>query len=1272
MLERDIKQVLTDAYDFSKWHRIIDFVFPDYSFENTIVEIENNNDRISYIHQKGEIILTDNKKIIILEVAVKKGDITKAKVGFHNLTSKFIDQAKNHGILAFYIPDGDDKSDFRLSFICKESRFKDDGSYEEFKTSPRRYTYVLGRNETAATAAKRLKELAAKKNGFDFELKDVIEAFSVEKLTDEFFKKYKEQFQIFTHHLIEDDHIRYDIFEIDRDEKEEEKVNNELPIRDFTKKLLGRLVFLYFLQRKGWMGVPLEQNLSANFELNDYSQMAKSIFAPANGYKDFIYRLFKDSNQQDKFHSKCLKELFYNTLNNKDRSNFEFLISGSSPFVDGSVRSVPYLNGGLFDDDFPKGNDIDFPPQMFENLFEFLEQYNFTIDENSPEDHEVGIDPEMLGHIFENLLEENRNYGAYYTPKEVVHYMSQQSIIQFLCHHLPGNTQAIETLVKSDHTPNDPFIKKNSDNIINLLKGIKICDPAIGSGAFPMGVLKVIYSILFKIHNYINPDAPFNEAQTKKDIIQKSIYGVDLERGAVDIARLRFWLALVVDEDYPKPLPNLDYKIMQGHSLLEKFEGIPLKFDKTRYQIKLIKDVDLFGNIINPQLDITEFLQTKEDSKEFDITELEEKYFKSFDPEEKRVIKNKIETFEKEFIKEQVDRKLERLQLDIDKFNLKITDIALINFETISSQTVAYQKKLDKRRRDLKIFEEKRDALLLEKERLIASFENLLKNFHKKKPYFLWHLYFMDVFDAGGFDIVIGNPPYIKEYTNKDAFDGLRDSSYYMGKMDIWYLFACFCIDMLKDDSGIQCFIAQNNWITSSGAAILRNKIVQETEMLSFTDFGNYKVFQSAGIQTMIYLVKKTTQPQTSYITNYSRLLVDNIDKTFLDYFLQSERESTHDNFEKLQFDFISANYVDGYITFANNANENILKKIQSVNHIKLTEKEVAQGIVPNPDIVNTRNIKKLSELGIRDNKIKVGDGVFVVSKGKFDTLNSVERKYIKPIFEPNEVQRYKFIDDFENEIIYITKSNYQNDAPNLLKHLSIYKNIMEERRENQNGRLDYFHLHWPRDEYYFEEGRKILSVRKCARPTFIYTESFAYVMMAFNIIKTDKINLKFLTALLNSKLIAFWLRYKGKMQGNNYQIDKEPLLEIPIVETDKQELFATLVDYILLIYQPRMEPLIKYIGDDLIINSLEEVIDQAIYELYFGSEPEMQQLKIIEHLENRIQPITDHYSHEDIEKVVGFYHWLHEQKNPVRNVLLKANIVSKDIVSIINSNISQ
>ncbi|MBK9671899.1 MAG: Eco57I restriction-modification methylase domain-containing protein [Bacteroidetes bacterium] len=1229
MQEKDIKNILTDTYDFEKWHRVIDFVFPNVNFENSIVQLDDTSNKTKYIHQKGDIQLTDGKKIIILEVGIKKENkIAKTKVGFHNLTAKFIDQANNHGILVFYVSEDKTQVDYRLSLICKESRFNEDGTFEEFKTNPKRYTYLLGQNETGTTAAKRLKELAAKKNGFDFELKDVVDAFSVEKLNDEFFRKYKEQFQIFNNYLIEDAKVRYDIFEIDRNEKDTDKVVNELPIRDFTKKLLGRLVFLYFLQRKGWMGV--------------ITPASGKDVVWKSGYADFIHKLFREAKHQSKFHSKYLTELFYNTLNNENRVNFVFLIDKKSPFADGVNRSVPYLNGGLFDDDFPKGNAIDFPEKLFENLFEFLEQYNFTIDENSPEDHEVGIDPEMLGHIFENLLEDNRDKGAYYTPKEVVHYMSQQSIIEYLNHNLNYYSSDVEEFIKAN-VVSDYIIKEHS-KIEKLLKEVKVCDPAIGSGAFPMGVLKVIYTALHNLHNAINPTKKFNEAKTKKDIIQKSIYGVDLERGAVDIARLRFWLALVVDEDVPQPLPNLDYKIMQGNSILEKFEDVDLS--------SLLKE-DTDNEIItahNGQVELVGFGRnqsvfvfdstTKEEFQSLLDLYFDFKVDKSHKYKSKKEVKKKINAIIEGKLKAKfaLDKIKYQDKLAEKQSHLKANTIYAYDPKGIQDKK---QKAIEKLNKEIEFLEYKIAHLVDILNRL-----NRWEHQEKERPYFLWHTYFKDVFDNGKFDIIIGNPPYIKEYTNKSAFDGIRDSAYYMGKMDIWYFFACFCIDMLKDNGGIQCFIAQSNWITSSGAAKLRNKIVQETEMLSFIDFGNYKVFQSAGIQTMIYVVKKTATPPTHYTTKYARLLVDNIDKTFLDYFLQSENVAQHENFEKLQFEFVPANYVDGYITFANDINDNILKKIQSVEYIKLTEKEVAQGIVPNPDVVNTRNFKRFSKEDVLNNKIEVGDGVFVVKKGTFDALDEIEKKYVKPIFEPNEVHRYKFIDNYETEIIYITKKNYKNDAPSLIEHLAKFKPIMEERRENQKGTLDFFHLHWPRDEFYFEEGEKILSVRKCDRPTFIYSKQSAYVMMAFNIIKTERVNLKFLTALLNSKLIAFWLKNKGKMQGNNYQIDKEPLLEIPIVTTDKQQIFATLVDYILLVHQPRKEQLIKYIGNDLIIHSFEEVIDQAFYELYFGNEPEMQELKVLQHLQD-IKPISEEFTDEDIETVVKFYHSIQEQKAP-------------------------
>src|SRR4029079_2385866 len=179
--------------------------------------IQDNSGKTVHIHQKGNTKLTDDKNIIILEAKVKADfKIAKNRVGFHELTAKYIDQANNHGILIFYCSEDKEQTDYRLSFICREAKFKDDGEVEEFKTHPKRYTYILGANESGQTAAKRLKELATKKDTFKFELRDVIEAFSVEKLNNEFFKKYKEQYEIFNQYLIEDSKIRYNIFDINK------------------------------------------------------------------------------------------------------------------------------------------------------------------------------------------------------------------------------------------------------------------------------------------------------------------------------------------------------------------------------------------------------------------------------------------------------------------------------------------------------------------------------------------------------------------------------------------------------------------------------------------------------------------------------------------------------------------------------------------------------------------------------------------------------------------------------------------------------------------------------------------------------------------------------------------------------------------------------------------------------------------------------------------------------------------------------------------------
>ena len=313
-----------------------------------------------------------------------------------------------------------------------------------------------------------------------------------------------------------------------------------------------------------------------------------------------------------------------------------------------------------------------------------------------------------------------------------------------------------------------------------------------------------------------------------------------------------------------------------------------------------------------------------------------------------------------------------------------------------------------------------------------------------------------------GFDIVIGNPPYIKEYTNKAAFNGFRENShYYMGKMDLWYGFACHGIDLLRE-KGVLCFIAQNNWTTSSGAKLMRKKVIEDSKIRQMLDFNIYMIFENADIQTMVMMFERN-KSDDNYSFDY-RTLHGVASKE--DMLALLEKQQT-ENTKYLSPKIIRTNYADKLLTFSEN--DVILEKIAEGKSY-LADDEIAQGIVPNPDVVNSRNKKYI------DNKsINVGDGVFVVDSNKFPNPSENELKYLKPLYEPFQMNKYYMFSTTEKRLLYITKSNWKNDAPRILEHLAKYSKIMEQRRENQNGRIQYMQLHWARDEKFVKEQKSFL-----------------------------------------------------------------------------------------------------------------------------------------------------------------------------------------------------
>lgn len=412
---------------------------------------------------------------------------------------------------------------------------------------------------------------------------------------------------------------------------------------------------------------------------------------------------------------------------------------------------------------------------------------------------------------------------------------------------------------------------------------------------------------------------------------------------------------------------------------------------------------------------------------------------------------------------------------------------------------------------------------------------------------------FSQVFRTGGFDLVIGNPPYIKEYTNRSAFDHVRSSPYYQGKMDIWYLFACRGLDWLKPQSGILAFIATNNWTTNAGAKRLREKITLDARIEQLIDFGDYKVFRDAGIQTMI-LIAQRSGIADHYVFDYRRLEGDKRTLADAQALLEKLPGSGRTYLEPT---FDRNRTPSAPLSFSTLSFEMLLDKIAVKRNFELDgNSEIAQGIVPNPHVVTSRSIQLIPEKKRAENAITVGQGVFVVATNYFESQSRSEKQFLKPLYEPTDVEQYSITRNSTKALIYSTRNNTANATlPVRLKnHLEKYREIMEERRENILGRIAFNHLHWPRDIHFFEEGEKILAVRKCDKPTFAYTENEAFVMMSFNIIKTGRVNLLYLTALLNSRLVRFWLKHRGKMQGHNFQVDKEPLLAIPLCVPEKTE----------------------------------------------------------------------------------------------------------------------
>jgi len=796
----------------------------------------------------GTYTSPDNKLVDVLIVRLtSQAKLVRTRTAIRNFVADYLAGDSKHAALVAFVSPSEDAWRFsyvKMEYATVEKPSGDIGA-EPRLTPARRFSYLVGPGESCHTAQTRFLGLL-QNTQTNPRLEDIEEAFSVEAVTKEFFARYKE--------------LALEVKdELDKLALVDKAIGAEFAARnvntiDFAKKLMGQIVFLYFLQKKGWLGVEKGGQWGA-------------------GPHNFLRKLSNgDYGQRENFFNDTLEPLFYDTLAT-DR--------GHEAFCEQFNCRIPFLNGGLFE---PLNNydwrktEILLPDRLFTNtepveprrpteeaitgtgILDVFDRYNFTVNEAEPLEKEVAIDPEMLGKVFENLLEvkERKSKGSFYTPREIVHYMCQESLINYLdtaantptdiipranieefIHH--GDRIADYDAVNANHGIEMPTaIKENARLLDEKLAAITVCDPAVGSGAFLVGMMQEIVraryaltrpvesraasgdpSAITKCADVLAPDAGGTPAvrtrnagilpasgqvstcstpgwageesakersayHFKRHAIQSCLYGVDIDPGAVEIAKLRLWLSLVVDEEdvrQIKPLPNLDYKVVAGNSLL----GFPYKTERL----------------------------------------------------------GKIEALKAQFFGETDHNKKMCLKAEIDG--------QLSQAFTSSKRSVGYEVNFD------------------------------------------FHTVFSEIFHSKrGFDVVIGNPPYLFARNSKEKGITAADKKIYSDtyklaeyQVNLYPLFIEKGTGLLRD-RGSFAFITPNNWLTINTNGLLRRFILNQSEITIVNFYA--RMFASADVDSSIIVYNKSTEKRRVKLFEY-RTGLEFVRETDCDFFLQ-QRDS--------------------------------------------------------------------------------------------------------------------------------------------------------------------------------------------------------------------------------------------------------------------------------------------------------------------------------------------------------------------------------------------
>jgi len=883
------------------------------------------------------------------------------------------------------------------------------------------------------------------------------DAFDVEKLTKEFYKGYKEIFEQVQRVIRE--HNPHPYFE------------DASRLHQFSQRLLGRVMFLYFLQKKEFLG-------------ND---------------RDFLknqYLKLKPEPEDTEFYTTLLEPLFFEMLN-KERPNFE------SPW-----GKIPYLNGGLFDRDY--GADVIdaagaqtpdqlalpnslFDPSGEKSVLKFFNGYNFTVSENIQGDEDVAVDPEMLGKVFENMLaaDERGQSGTFYTPRGIVHFMCVESLSRYLADESGVALDVVKQLTEYETELPDAELRgllstEQTRRLKQALESVKVCDPAVGSGAFPLGMMQVILSVWQAIGQREGESIKRGSlamSRLKRKIIANNLYGVDIKPEAIEIAKLRMWLSMVVDIptlDDVEPLPNLDYKLMAGNSLISTIAGEHLIPDPTKTQQGML-NVTPVQAAIQPLLD------------------LQHRYFESHADDRKELSKQIREAEATVFRAAIADR---RQYWQSEQRNLA-QDIRLMG--KASKTQTQKQQRLDGKVREL-------DTIEIDVVRGLRSLD-----------FFQWHLHFNDVFQQkGGFDVVIGNPPYVRHEQIKALKPALQEEyECYTGTADLFVYFFERGFRLLKPNGNLT-YICSNKYMRSGYGEKLRKFLSSEGSIQHLIDFGDASVFEAIAYPSILQVAK--TRPNDHQV----RSLTWDTEKS-VNEFASVYRSSS---FLISQNEFTA----DGW-------------RLESPAVLKLVEKFRGAG-EPLSEYVNGQFFMGI-KTGLNE--------AFIVNQFKRDELVQSDPKcaeVIKPFLRGKDVKRWQT--QFSNQYIIFARRGFPLEKyPSIRAHLEEYREKLSNRATVHTH--PWYELQQPQEGIfrYFESPKIIY-------PDIYEHQSFAVDFQGFYsantayFIPTDE---TWLCGLLNSLWVEwFYSLISNKVRGGYLRAFSEYIKQIPIPNTsstDRQTISA-------------------------------------------------------------------------------------------------------------------